>query len=214
MPAQTRCVAAQFTQPIGTKEDLRGSGEFKEHGVILSDSGAGKGTIDESMNEGELLHFLDMHQIPYFRIEHSPVMTCEEADRVRPDMPGAHLKNLFLRDENSSHYFLVATLCEQRVDTKALGRMLGVRKLHFGSAEEMQELLGLSPGAVSILGLAQDKTGRVRLVMDEAIWQEVAFLCHPLVNTATLILQRADLLRFLELTGHPAQVIAIPSREG
>lgn len=165
------------------------------------------------MNEREILAFLDFHQITYIRVEHPPVMTCEEADHVRPDLPGVHLKNLFLRDESRVHYFLVATICRKRVDTKALGRMLGVRKLHFGSVEEMQELLGLSPGAVSILGLVHDPAGMVELLIDKDIWLEQAYLCHPLVNTATLLIQRPEMLRFIELTGHTARAIDIPEMD-
>ena len=50
--------------------------------------------------------------------------------------------------------------------------------------------LGVTPGAVTILGLVNDVDSKVELVFDAEIWQSAAFLCHPLVNTATLVLSR------------------------
>jgi len=162
--------------------------------------------------ESTLLDLLDRNGIAYSRSEHPPVYTCEEADRFRPELPGVHTKNLFLRDEGGKRFFLVVTLCEKRVDSKALGRLIGARKLHFGSPEELYALLGLTPGAVTVLGLANDAEQRVELIFDAEIWVADAFLCHPLVNTATLVMQRADLMKFLDLVGHSARVENVPAR--
>ena len=161
--------------------------------------------------ETQFLQFLDDNRIPYHRVEHPPVYTCEEAARLRPHLEGVSTKNLFLRDKRGC-FCLVMTDCDKRVDLKELARQLGAPKLHFGSEEKLRELLGLARGAVTVLGLVNDHEQRVRLLIDSEIWDGETFLCHPLVNTATLVLAKADLERFFELTGHKAWLVGIPGR--
>jgi Ala-tRNA(Pro) deacylase len=162
--------------------------------------------------EAGLLAYLERNSIPYLRVEHPPVFTCEQADRYRPSLPAASTKNLFLRDRNA-RYYLLMTYCEKPLDMKALGQRMGVTKLHFGSAETLFEILGVTPGAVTLLGLVNDFQHQVQLLVDVSLWHEDNFLCHPLVNTSTLLLARADMLRFFDLTGHQPQVVDVPARQ-
>jgi Ala-tRNA(Pro) deacylase len=155
-----------------------------------------------SMKESELLAFLRENGIPFERIEHPPVFTCEEADRYRMPLPAIHTKNLFLHDEGHAHYYLVVTRCGKRLDVRRLSDLLHVRKLHFCSAAELKALLGIGPGAVTALAVINDRAGKVDLLIDAQVWKADAFMCHPLVNTATLVLSRAGLEKFFGLCGH------------
>ncbi len=143
--------------------------------------------------------------------------TCEQAERYRPRLPAISTKNLFLRDEGGT-FFLVMTACEKQLDLKGLGRQIASahpgwgKKLHFGSPEALLEILGVTPGAVTLLGLVNDRAERVRLLIDREYWGEANYLCHPLVNTATLVLTRAALQRFCALTGHEPEIIPMPAR--
>jgi len=161
--------------------------------------------------EADLLRFLDAQGIPYQRVEHPAVYTCEQSELYRPALPGVSTKNLFLRDEKR-RYYLAMTACEKRLDFKQLSRLSGAPKLNFASPEKLLEMLGVTPGAVTALGLVNDAQHMVTLWVDADIWQGNFFWCHPLVNTATLVIARSDLLRFFELTGHMPQVIAMPER--
>jgi Ala-tRNA(Pro) deacylase len=168
-------------------------------------------------SEIALLEFLDKSGIRYARIEHPPVYTCQEAEQYRPETPGVDTKNLFLRSEaragKAYTFYLVMTACEKRLDLKALGQAMGGEKLHFASEEQLMEVLGLTPGSVTVLALVNDPGHRVTLLIDTAYWPAAAYLCHPLVNTATLVLEHADLLRFFDLTGHTPQVVVMPERK-
>jgi Ala-tRNA(Pro) deacylase len=157
--------------------------------------------------EAELYHFLEEHGFIYQRIEHPPVFTCEQANQYRPNLTGVSTKNLFLRDKKR-RFYLVMTACEKKFDLKKLGQTLNAPKLHFGSEESLLELLHLTPGSVTVLGLVNDENHQVELWIDDAIWEDEYFLCHPLVNTATLVLSKADLLRFFDLTGHPLHFVS------
>jgi Ala-tRNA(Pro) deacylase len=162
----------------------------------------------------DIYQFLAEHDIEYEQYDHPPVYTCEEANRLCPEMPveAVKTKNLFLRDKKGRHHFLVTVGDEKTVDLKVLGAFLGGLNLSFASSERLQKYLGLDPGAVTILGVINDVNHAVEVIVDEAVWQAQAIRCHPLVNTSTLIISQPDLRRFLELTGHTVRVLNIPSR--
>ena len=159
-----------------------------------------------------IFEFLDAHKIQYRRVDHPPVFTCEEADRIVPSLPGAKTKNLFLRDGKGRKHFLLAVSSEKNVDLKALSRILGVNKLGFASADRLEKYLNLTPGAVTLLGVVHDSSKQVEVVVDSDLWSNDAFLCHPLVNTSTLLLDKMSLTRFFELTGHSPRIISIPGK--
>ncbi|WP_447773095.1 prolyl-tRNA synthetase associated domain-containing protein [Aeromonas veronii] len=154
---------------------------------------------------------LDQLAIPYQRFDHPPVFTCEEASKLLPDLPAAKTKNLFLRDPKSKRLFLVVTPEERRVDLKALATALGIKRLSFGSPERLDAVLGLTPGSVTLLAMVRDRENAVELVVDEAIWQAEQVQCHPLVNTATLIIRLDDVRRLLTHLDREAIVMRLPA---
>ena len=162
-------------------------------------------------SERELLDYLESQSIPYQYVPHPAVYTCEQAEQYRPTLPGVSTKNLFLRDKRRRFYLLM-TACEKQVDLKQLSRQQGTAKLHFGDEASLLELLGVTPGAVTVLGLVNDRENQVRLWVDESIWQGEFFLCHPVVNTATLVITRKDLIHFFDIVGHIPQSIKVPER--
>ena len=161
------------------------------------------------MDEQELLAFLETHQIPYQRFEHPPVFTVEQAQFHLQDAPGAGTKNLLLMDKRHRRAIFVMVSEEKRVDLKALGAQIGTNGLHFASGELLWNYLKVEPGAVTSLALINDADCRVELYIDGELWQKDAIQCHPLVNTATLVIRRDDLARFFDLTHHPYQLIEI-----
>jgi len=154
------------------------------------------------MNEKEFLEFLDTHGFVYQRIEHPAVFTCAEAELHRPAQPAVSTKNLFLCDKKARRFFLAVTACEKTVKLDSLAKQLGVANVRFASEENLMRLLGVTRGSVTMMGLANDVEHTVELWVDAEIWQGDYFLSHPLVNTATLILSKAELERFFALTGH------------
>jgi Ala-tRNA(Pro) deacylase len=155
--------------------------------------------------------FLQEHGIAAVRHEHPAVMTVGESERLVPKLPGAKTKNLFLRDKKGLRHFLVTAPHHIAIDLDALGAALGAGRLSFASPERLMKHLGLTPGAVSLLGLVNDEAGAVEFVIDRALWNAEAVQAHPLVNTATMVVMHADLERFLAATGHEPRVIDIPA---
>lgn len=152
--------------------------------------------------EKEFLDFLDDNGFVYQRVEHPAVFTCAEAEAHRPDVQAVSTKNLFLCDKKARRFFLAVTACEKTVKLDALAKQLGVASLRFASESNLMRLLGVTRGAVTMMGLANDVEHLVELWVDTEIWDGEYFLSHPLVNTATLVLAKAELERFFALTGH------------
>ena len=97
---------------------------------------------------------------------------------------------------------LTVTDCEKVLRLKSLSERLGVSHLRFGSEVHLAQMLVVGRGSVKMMALANDNENRVSLWIDEEIWGGEYFLCHPLVNTSTLVLPKAELVRFFALTGH------------
>ena len=150
--------------------------------------------------------------IAYDRYDHVPVMTCEEADAAVPERAAVHTKNLFLRDKRGRRHVLVVTTCEKSIDLKQLAAQVGADNLSFASPERMAKYLGVSPGAVTVLGLANDVEHAVELIVDADVWKSATWRAHPLVNTSTLVLKKPDIDKFLSHTGHTPRVLALGDR--
>ena len=157
-------------------------------------------------SEKEFLQYLDAHHFECQHIEHPAVFTCAEAELHRPGLSAVSTKNLFLCDKKARRFFLAVTACEKTVHLEKLSAQLGVAHLRFGSEENLQKLLGVTRGAVTMMGLANDTEHKVELWIDADIWNGDYFQSHPLVNTATLILAKSELERFFALTGHAPHI--------
>ena len=154
----------------------------------------------------DLLARLDELGIAARSFEHQAVFTVEEAKALRGELAGAHIKNLFLRNKKGVMW-LVTCQEDRAIDLKALGERIGAGRLSFDSAERLMKYLGVLPGAVTPFGVINDRQGKVTVVLDSALPDQDPVNCHPLVNTMTTALVGRDLVRFLESTGHPPQLL-------
>src|SRR3954468_18984835 len=142
--------------------------------------------------------------------EHAPVFTVAESRAIKEDLPGGHSKNLFLKDKRG-RLFLVVAHAESRIDLKRLHEPLGASgRLSFGSAELLREVLGVEPGSVTPFALLNDREQRVAVVLDENLMRHEPVNFHPLVNSATTGVSRADFLHSLSATGHEPRTLRLP----
>lgn len=160
---------------------------------------------------GDLLGFLATHGIACERVEHPPVFTIDEVERLVPPLVGAATKNLFLRDKKGARQALVVVAASKPVDLRALAASTGFERPSFGSADRLKRCLGIEPGSVSLLALVNDPEHAVEVFIDRDLWAADAFHCHPLVNTATLSVRHDDAARFMAATGHGYRLVDIPA---
>lgn len=160
--------------------------------------------------EAELIASLGRLGVAWDMHEHEAVFTVEESAALHALIPGAHTKNLFLKDAGN-RFWLVTVPHDARVDLKALPALIGSKKLSFGKAEDMARLLGVSPGSVTPLAAINDRSGEVTVVLDGRLAANACVNVHPLRNTATLGLSGPDLVKCLIDWQHQPLLVELPS---
>jgi Ala-tRNA(Pro) deacylase len=160
----------------------------------------------------DLLACLDRLAIDAQTVEHPPLFTVEDSQNLRGEIAGGHSKNLFVKDKKGRLFLLV--LGEDAiVDLKCVHEKIGAQgRVSFGSAELLEEVWGVKPGAVTPFGAINDGDGRVTVVLDAALMTESRLNFHPLVNTRTTGLDREDLVKFLRATGHEPLIVALSEK--
>jgi len=128
--------------------------------------------------------------------EHPPLRTVADAHAIWDAVPGAQVKNLFLKDAGGQ-LWLVVVPGDPRMDTKVMAGLIGSKRISFGSADLLREVLGVEPGSVTPLAVMNDTSRRVRTVLHAGLMAAEVMLVHPLANTATVQITPADLLRFM-----------------
>ncbi len=159
----------------------------------------------------ELFAFLDGLGIAHSTKDHAPVFTVAESVALRDEIPGGHTKNLFVKDKKD-RYFLLTVEENAAVDLKQVHTIIGASgRVSFGRPEKLMEYLGVIPGSVTALGAINDIGNNVTFVLDADLMQDEIINCHPLSNDATTSIGRADLIRFMEATGHKPLVLKVTS---
>lgn len=166
------------------------------------------------MSDAEARLYADLAAlgIAYEVHEHPAVFTVEESSQHTRHIAGAHTKNLFLKDKDGL-FWLVTVPDEARINLKALPSAIGCGRVSFGKAEDMERLLGISPGSVTALAALNDTGGEVRFVLDASLAEADIINCHPLRNSATLSLSPKDLVRALGHWQHEPLIASIPVLE-
>ena len=142
-------------------------------------------------------------------VEHEPLFTVEQSQALRGTIPGAHTKNLFLRDKDGRHVLVVAK-DDTKVDLKRVAKQLGLGRFSFGRPDQMRAVLGVEPGSVTALALMHEGSKALAaVVVDEALMAHSEVNCHPLDNRATTRLSTSDLLRFMRTCGHEPQILVL-----
>ncbi|WP_238548654.1 YbaK/EbsC family protein [Bifidobacterium gallicum] len=139
---------------------------------------------------------LNQRHIVHEIIAHAPVTTARAAQSLALPYPEAQAVNLFLKDGAKAHYFLVVAHAGTHVDLKCLRTALHSARLSFAKPQELQEVLGLEPGAVTPLGTLADTDHRTDVVIDQS-FQHRLIGVHPCTNAATLYLCTDDLVHVL-----------------
>ena len=154
------------------------------------------------MNKQEVFSLLDAEQIWYEITEHKAIYNMAQAAEIKLPYSKAHAKNLFVRDDKKRSYYLITVKGDRRVDLKVFRQQNHTRALSLASADELMDVLGLIPGAVTPLGLLNDREGQVLFWLDKAFLEAPGLIgVHPNDNTATVWLRTEDLLGILRRHG-------------
>jgi Ala-tRNA(Pro) deacylase len=148
----------------------------------------------------DLIALLDSLGVETVTHEHPAVFRVGEGEEIKAAIPGAHTKNLFLKDAKGQ-LWLISAADRTTIDLKRLHTVIGSARLSFGAEALMVETLGVTPGSVTAFALVNDTGHRVRFVLDRTLAEADLVNFHPLTNTATTGISRADLRKFLDGVG-------------
>lgn len=157
-------------------------------------------------HEPRLYALLDSHGIAYHTEEHEAVFTVDEGQAIKARLPGGHSKNLFLKDK-SGQFVLISALGSTPIKLNRLHPHIETKRLSFGKEDDLFTQLGVRPGSVTVFSLINDRAGGVRLILDQALFDQEFVWFHPLRNTASTRVKSADLLAFARATGHDPLIL-------
>ncbi len=154
---------------------------------------------------------LDSLQVYYQRMDHEPAMTMEICAAIDESLGAAICKNLLLCNRQQTVFYLLMMPGEKNFRTSVLSKEIGSSRLSFATAEHMQQLLDITPGSLSVMGLMNDKENRVELLIDGDVLKGDYFGCHPCINTASLKIAIRDLQEIiLPALGHSPRIVTLP----
>ncbi len=152
--------------------------------------------------------FLDDLKIPYMRTDHERADNMEACNEIDAVLGVIICKNLFLCNRQKTNFYLLMMPGDKKFKTKELSAQINSARLSFADPEDMLKYLDIEPGAVSIMGLMNDKEHQVKLLIDEDVLEGEYIGCHPCVCTSSLKIKTADIMeKFLPATGHTYQTV-------
>ena len=153
---------------------------------------------------------LDQLDIPFRRVDHDHADTMEMCQEIDQALGQDICKNLFLCNRQKTKFYLLLMPGSKPFKTKDLSPLLGCSRLSFAGPEHMERLLRTIPGSVSALELMFDTQAQVRLVIDRDLLKDRYLSGHPGISTSTLCLEREEMIRFVEATGHTPTYLDLP----
>ena len=149
--------------------------------------------------------------IDFYRADHEAAATIEDCRAVEEVLGSEICKNLLLCNRQETDFYLLLTPGNKPFKTKDISKQINSSRLSFANAEKMLELVNITPGSLSVLGLIFDRENKVRLLIDNDLLAEEFICCHPCINTSTLKIKLSDIIeKFIPSTGHTPVYVDLP----
>ena len=166
-----------------------------------------EGRLDKEIR---VYDFLDGLGIEYMRVDHEAADNMEICKAIDEVLEATICKNLFLCNRQQTAFYLLMMPGDKPFKTKEISSQINSARLSFAGPEHMEKFLDITPGAVSIMGLMNDKENAVKLLVDEDVLKGEYVGCHPCVNTSSLRIKTSDLFgKILDAMGHDKTVVTL-----
>lgn len=153
---------------------------------------------------------LESMAIPYKIVEHKPVFTTEEADAQIEGHVGVRTKSLFLTNKKKKRFFIVVMDDSKELDLKHFKDIVGESRVKLASPDLIEEMIGLSPGVVSVFGLSENKDNLINIYYDREMVKEDILTFHPNINTKTIFVKTEDIFKYVETLGYENHIVDLP----
>ena len=172
---------------------------------------SGRPTDDRIPQEMAIYDELERQGISFERVDHDHADTMEDCRKIEEVLDAKICKNLFLCNRQQTEFYLLMMPGNKKFKTKNLSKQINSARLSFAGDEYMEQFLDITPGSVSILGLANDKENQVQLLIDSDVLKDPFLGCHPCINTSSLKIKTADLTeKFLPAVHHSYITVDLP----
>ena len=148
--------------------------------------------------ENEVYKLLDKLNIEYSKVKHPPLFSGKDNEKYNLHFDAVVCKNLFLRNNTKSQYYLVSLPLDKKINLKALQAFLQETRLSFGEESALEEKLGVKSGSVSIFNVMNLKEKDIIFLLDESILKIEKVGFHPNINTETVIFNPTELPKIFE----------------
>lgn len=164
--------------------------------------------------EIRVYNLLDSLNIEYYRVDHDNASTMEVCNEIDKVLGTLICKNLFLCNRTKTDFYLLMMPGDKPFKTKDITKQIGCSRLSFADSEYMEKFLDIKPGAVSVMGLMNDKENHIQLLIDKSVIEADTLGCHPCVNTSSLKIKTEDLVqKFLPAVKHSPIIVNLPEYE-
>ena len=162
------------------------------------------------MNKEQIYEFIKSKNIWYEITEHKAVFNMADLSIINIPYPESNAKNLFVRDDKKRNYYLITVKGNKKVNLKEFKKSNNTRNLSFASENDLMNILGLISGAVTPLGLLNDKDLRVTFYLDkDFVYDNSIIGIHPNDNTATIWIKVNDLINIIKEHGNIVNIVKI-----
>lgn len=163
--------------------------------------------------ETRVYSFMEQNNIPVYGVDHDVADTMEICEEIEGTLGAEICKNLFLCNAQATSFYLLLMPGKKAFKTKFLSKQINSSRLSFGSAENMEKFLDITPGSVSIMGLMNDKEKAVQLLIDKDLLSLKEIGVHPCVNTSTLKLSTDDIInKVIPALGRTYTIVDLPDQ--
>ena len=125
--------------------------------------------------------------IAYRLYKHPKIYTIEDAKNITFTKDIFEIKNLFLRNQNKSEYYLFSLPADSKLSLAQIALITHNKKISFASEKDLNDKLAVTPGSVSILNAVNDLDKSVNYYIDKALFDHKNVAYHPNQNDETIV---------------------------
>lgn len=178
--------------------------------MYISDIMTTAPTDERGALETKVYQELERLGIKYERVDNDVVEAMEECVEVSEKLGAEIRKTIVVCNRQKTDFYLVILPANKRFDSKLFASMMQCSRVSFASAEDMEAVIGLTPGSASVMGILNDAEGKVKVVIDKAVADEKYFACNPGANTTHIKFKTSNLINnFLPAEKHKPEIIML-----
>lgn len=149
-------------------------------------------------------------QIVFERVDTDEAITMEDCEVIDDKLDMDMVKTLFLCNRQQTNYYLFITVGSKPFRSKDFSTALGIPRVSFAPAEQMEAMLGTKIGAATVFSALLETARNIQIVFDKDVVNEKWYGCSDGTTTGYMKIQTEDICnKFLPYTNHLLSVVEV-----